>query len=99
MVGDDSGAVTCFEYTKNEPSIKFKTPSLNKEITRIELTGSNLLNRDKICVAEGSYIRCFSNKGKEFFKFDTNSTEPIKGLGVEDIYLWTSGVNKNNLIG
>ena len=51
------------------------------------------MNRDRISAAGGSYIRCFSNKGKEFFKFDTNSTEAIRGLGVEETYLWTAGVN------
>lgn len=92
VIGDDTGVISCLESSKNEVSVKFKTPSFNKEITRVELTGANLLNRDKICAAGGSYIRCFNSKGKEFFKFDTNSTEPIKGLGVEDLYLWTVGV-------
>lgn len=72
--------------------MKFKTASFNKEITRIELSGQNYMNRDKICAAGGSFIRSFTNKGKEFFKFDTNSTEPIRGLGIEDTFLWTSGV-------
>jgi len=58
------------------------------------------MSRDRVCAAGGSYIRCFSSKGKEFFKFDTNSTEMIKGLAVEDTLLWTSGVKsiKNTII-
>ena len=90
--------VTCLEFAKSDLQVKFKTPSFNKEITRIELSGSNYQLRDRICVAGGSFIRCFSTKGKEFFKFDTNSTEAIRGLGVEDTFLWTSGVTNNDII-
>jgi len=94
VIGDESGVVTCLEFAKSELTVRFKTPSFSKEITRIELTGPNYLIRDRICVAGGSFVRCFSTKGKEFFKFDTNSTEPIRGLGVEETFLWTAGVLK-----
>ena len=68
---------------------------MTKEVTRIELSGSSLSNKDRIFFSAGTSIRGISKHGKEFFKFDTNLTETIKGLCVEENSLWTSGVRIN----
>ena len=35
---------------------------------------------DKIFVASGSEVKAFTKKGKQFLKFDTNLTEPIRSM-------------------
>jgi len=72
--------------------VEFKTGPLQKDITRVEITGSNYNARDKIYISAGTFLRGYSRKGKEFFKLDTYLTEAIKSFGVEDNRLWTAGV-------
>jgi hypothetical protein len=93
VIGDETGMLNCLEFTRNEIGAKFVTTSFEKEITRIELTGSTMVARDKICASGGSMIRCFTSKGNEYFSYETNQSEAIKCLGVESNLLWTTGVS------
>lgn len=57
----------------------FKTlPS--KRITRLELSGKVGEVSDRIFAASLSTITGYSKKGKQFFNFETNMTEPIKSM-------------------
>lgn len=94
VIGDETGIINGLEFQKNELNIRFKTTSFEKEVSCLELTGSNLLSKDKICAAAGSVIRCFTNKGKEYFKFDTNLSETIRKVKIENNFIWTTGVSK-----
>ena len=57
----------------------FKTPT-GKRITRIELSGKYGMDYDRIFAASINQVTGYSKKGKQFFNFDTNMTEPIKSM-------------------
>ena len=92
MIGDTSGTINVFEFNKGELGLDFKTPPLQKDITRVELSGPNYNAREKIYISAGTYVRGYSRKGKELFKLDTYLTEAIKSFGIEETRLWTAGV-------
>ena len=57
----------------------------NKRISRIELggkVGSDAASRDRIFASSISHVTGYSKKGKQFFNFETNMTEPIKAMYV-----------------
>lgn len=84
--------MSCLEFKKGELDIKFKTPPVTKDISRVELVGNQYNARDKIFFSAGILIRGYSKQGKEFFKFDTNLTETIRSFGVEESRVWTASV-------
>lgn len=92
VIGDTSGTINVFEFNKGELSLDFKSTPVQKEISRIELGGSNYSARDKIYFSAGTFLRGYSRKGKEIFKLDTYLTETIKSFGIEENRLWTAGV-------
>lgn len=92
MVGDHTGTLSIFEFNKGEISVESKTATPAKEISRIELVGSNYLAREKIYYSAGTFIRGFTRKGKETYKVDTYLTETIKSFAVEENRMWTAGV-------
>jgi Bardet-Biedl syndrome 7 protein len=51
-----------------------------KRISRVELGGKPGELYDRVFVAGLSEIKGFSKKGKQFFNFDSNTTEPIKSM-------------------
>lgn len=51
----------------------------------------------QIFLSSGEKVKGVSRKGKEFFTFDTNLTETIQGLFVENTYIWTSGEYSYNV--
>ena len=57
----------------------FKTAP-SKRITRIELAGKENEPCDRIFAASISNVNGYSKKGKQFFNFETNMTEPIKSM-------------------
>jgi len=91
VIGDTSGTINVFEFNKGELGLDFKTPPLQKDITRVELSGPNYNAREKIYISAGTYVRGYSRKGKELFKLDTYLTEAIKSFGIEETRLWTAG--------
>lgn len=79
MVGDSSGVVQLFSIKQKEPVHVFKTPP-SKRINRIELSGKEGEVYDRIFAASISNVTGYSKKGKQFFNFETNMTEPIKSM-------------------
>lgn len=90
VVGDDTGALFCFGMKRSEQEFAFKLPPTGKEVSRIELGGVDE-ERDKIFWASGSTVRATTKKGKEYLKFNTNSTETIRSMYVGDEDLHTGG--------
>jgi Bardet-Biedl syndrome 7 protein len=81
VVGDQDGVVQLFSAKKDELVVHFKTVP-NQKITSVQLGGSIGNISDRIYVANDSQIIGYNKKGKVFFSFDTNLTEPIKSLYV-----------------
>eukprot|EP01138_Halocafeteria_seosinensis_P002815 gb/GECG01002876.1/.p1 GENE.gb/GECG01002876.1/~~gb/GECG01002876.1/.p1 ORF type:complete len:814 (+),score=106.42 gb/GECG01002876.1/:1-2442(+) len=97
VVGDDSGAITCFEIKKGgTPETVFRLEASPQKISRLAL-GGNTGEKDKIFLSTGEKIKGISRKGKEFFTFDTNLTETIKGLFVENTHIWSTGEYSYNV--
>lgn len=81
VVGDSSGVVQLFTIKQKEPVNIFKTlPS--KRITRVELAGKFNDVFDRIFASSLSTVTGYSKKGKQFFSFETNMTEPIRSMSV-----------------
>lgn len=87
VVGDHTGSLLCFGMKRDHLEQVFKTPALEKECTRVELGGEKD-GRDKIFMASSGTVRAYTKKGKEFLRFNTNLTEPIRSMwvGEEDIH-------------
>lgn len=49
-------------------------------MSRIELSGKVGADYDRIFAASVSQVTGYSKKGKQFFSFDSNMTEPIKAM-------------------
>jgi Bardet-Biedl syndrome 7 protein len=63
--------------------------TLAKRISRIELSGKAGGDYDRIFAATVSQVTGYSKKGKQFFSFDSNMTEPIKAMSVSFFfYIW-----------
>lgn len=95
-VGDDTGAVACFQMYKGEPKSVFKTIPLGTPITHLCLGGA-LGAKDKVFVASEQKIIGLSKKGKEFVKFHTTLTETIQNIFVEDAKIWAGAEYIYNL--
>ena len=91
VVGDHSGALLCFGMKRDSIEQVFKTAPLEKEISRVELGGAEPDERDKIFVASSGTVRAYTRKGKEFLRFNTNLTEPIKSMWVGEEEIHTGG--------
>jgi len=94
VVGDDTGALTCFGMKKDQLETVFKTaPAPRSEIGRVELggeaTGGEATAR--IFWASGQTIKGITQKGKEFLRFNTNLTEPIRSMYIEGDEIHTGG--------
>ena len=76
----------------------FKTMPLNDN-RKIECLclGGLPGSKDKIFVSTGQRITGLSKKGKEFLTFNSNLTETISSLFVEDVKMWTGGEFAYNL--
>ena len=90
LVGDDSTTLQCFEYLfkKQEFNQVFKTQPTGKDVTRVMFSGQP--PKYNIFYSSGQSIRGVNKKGKEFFKLDTNQTEVVRALHVEQQFLWTA---------
>ncbi|KOO21327.1 bardet-biedl syndrome 7 [Chrysochromulina tobinii] len=87
VVADETGMVMCFGMKKDQIEQVFKTAPLGKEASRVELGGTGE-ERDNIFMASSGTVRAYTKKGKEFLRFNTNLTEPIRSMwvGEEDIH-------------
>ena len=79
VVGDDNGAITCFEVKKADTKTVFKLEgeSGDRAIGSVSL-GGTLGHKDKIFASSGLKIKGLTKKGREFFTFISNLTEDIK---------------------
>jgi Bardet-Biedl syndrome 7 protein len=80
VVGDSTGVVQLFTIKQRDPVTVFKTLP-GKRVSRIELSGPGHV-KDRIIVANASTISGYTKKGKQFYNFETNMTEPIKSVGI-----------------
>lgn len=95
-VGDDTGAVTCFEMKRGAFNTVFASAAAGKEVSSLAL-GGPVGKKDKVFVAMAQQIKGVSKKGKEFFSFNSNLTETITSLFVEELKIWTCGEYVYNL--
>ena len=97
VLGDADGVVQALGMRKGEDtrSSVFKTRLSSDPIASLTL-GAGKGQEDKIFVASGATVRGVNKKGKEFFKFSTNLTEPIKDVRVDGDRIWTTGEYVSN---
>ena len=97
VLGDADGVVQALGMRKGEDtrSLVFKTATGPDPIASLTL-GAGKGQEDKIFVASGATVRGVNKKGKEFFKFSTNLTEPIKDVRVDGDRIWTTGEYVSN---
>lgn len=92
VVGDQTGSLLCFGMKKDVVEQVFKTSTLDMEVTRVELGGEDTPEgRDKIFMASSAVVRGYTKKGKEFLRFSTNLTEPIRSMWVGEDDIHTGG--------
>ena len=98
VVGDETGTVQCFGMKKDGVvETIFKTPTGEREVGRIEVAGaggkSDASGEEpvKVFYASGGTVRGLLRKGKEFLRFNTNLTEPIRSMYVQDDHIFTGG--------
>ena len=90
IVGADNGVITCFRMKKGAPEVEFETGNLDYPVSRLMIGGPGD-KKDRIFFTSAQTIRGVTRKGKEFFRFTTDGAEPLRGLHVEDVKIWTSG--------
>mmetsp|Transcript_40175 Transcript_40175/g.113762 ORF Transcript_40175/g.113762 Transcript_40175/m.113762 type:complete len:237 (-) Transcript_40175:115-825(-) len=90
IVGDRTGVLQCFGVKKTEVQPVFKTIPLNQQISSLT-SGWGAGQKDKAYLASDQTIRGMNKKGKEFFRFDTNLTERITKVIVQDEHMWLAG--------
>lgn len=94
-VGELSGAIQCFSIKRGEVAMAFKTLPSRHRVTALGL-GKGKNQRDRIFVAEEHSVRGLNKKGREFFSFQTNLTEDISHLGVQETEVWVFGEYVHN---
>jgi len=90
VVGADNGVVTCFRIKKGEAVEEYTTSNLDYPVSKVFI-GGPVEKRDRVFYTSAQTIRGVNKKGKEFFKFNTDGTETLRGLCIEDTKIWTSG--------
>ena len=90
VVGADNGILTCFRIKKGEADVEFSTGNLDYPVSRL-MIGGPVEKKDRIFFTSAQTIRGVTRKGKEFFRFNTDGAETLRGLHVEDTKIWTSG--------
>jgi Bardet-Biedl syndrome 7 protein len=89
VVGADNGILTCFRIKKGEAEVEFTTVNLDYPVSRL-ITGGPV-GQSRVFFTSAQTIRGVTRKGKEFFRFNTDGAEVLRGLHVEDTKIWTSG--------
>ena len=97
VLGDADGVVQALGMRKGEDtrSSVFRSATGPDPIASLTL-GSGKGQEDKIFVASGATVRGVNKKGKEFFKFSTNLTEPIRDVRVDGDRIWATGEYVSN---
>lgn len=78
--------------------LKFTTvsPPTRKEVTRIELVGMPYYARDKVLYSCGTQVLVYARNGKQLQQFQTNLTENVKNIAMEENFLWVAGVTSSS---
>uniref|UniRef100_A0A914XPM1 Bardet-Biedl syndrome 7 n=2 Tax=Plectus sambesii TaxID=2011161 RepID=A0A914XPM1_9BILA len=95
VVGSHSGVVLCLGRKKSDTHVVFKTLP-GPKIECVQLGGALGTSQDKIFVAAGNTIKGFSKKGKQFFAFETNMTEPVCSMYIYGVDMFLCGRNTFN---
>ncbi|CAF4587151.1 unnamed protein product, partial [Rotaria sp. Silwood1] len=87
-LGESNGIVQLFSVRKKDINAIFKTTP-GRRITRVELGGRLGETPDRIFVAAETEVRGYSKKGKQFYTFDTNVSDPIRCMAILGSSLYT----------
>ncbi|KAJ4462859.1 putative Bardet-Biedl syndrome 7 protein [Paratrimastix pyriformis] len=90
VVGDNSGMLSCFGTKKRETALAWQN-KVAEEIACLTLAEAGPHQKMKIFTASRQTIHGFSKKGKNFYSFDTNLTEPITSFCIQRDHLWIGG--------
>lgn len=89
-IGDQDGILTCFGMKRGDCQIVFKTLP-GPSISTLQLNGAPGSIPDRIFISAGTQVKAHTKKGKQFLKFESNLTEPIRSMWVDGNHLFTSG--------
>ena len=89
VVGDDSGAIHCYEFTKGEAQSVFTNQVFDGPVSSVSI-GGVAPKRDKIFASCDKKIVGINKKGKAFFDLTSTLTEPINSIATDDSKIWTS---------
>ena len=89
VVGDDAGAVSCFEMKRGEAQESFVFLTSSGEAVSSLALNSNEKRRDRVFASQGQSIFAVSKKGEEKFRLVSPSTESIHFMAVDDLALYT----------
>lgn len=85
VIGDDSGAVMCYQFRKGEPTLIFQSQAFDEPITcttvALDKSGKDDSN---IYVSQGQKVVGLSRKGKEISKLISALAEPIFNIAVDE---------------
>eukprot|EP00614_Pseudopedinella_elastica_P002123 CAMPEP_0172612100 /NCGR_PEP_ID=MMETSP1068-20121228/31710_1 /TAXON_ID=35684 /ORGANISM="Pseudopedinella elastica, Strain CCMP716" /LENGTH=225 /DNA_ID=CAMNT_0013416245 /DNA_START=291 /DNA_END=965 /DNA_ORIENTATION=+ len=93
VVGDDTGAVSCFEMKRGAAMTVsgFPYQTLSGEPIQNVAFNRNEEKRDRVFATQGQSIFGVSKKGKEVFRLVSPSTEEIKHLVVDEVLIYSGG--------
>ena len=89
-LGDGDGVVQTIGMKNDERVSVFKTNPGPNPVSSLVL-GQARTQTDKLFASTGNVVKGVNKKGKEFFKFTTNLTEPIAKLHVDNVTIWAAG--------
>jgi len=95
-VGDDAGVVHCFGVRRGVVEADFRaTLPDGGPVLALALGGAGPLvggARDRLFASCGGCVRGLTRKGKEFFCLQTNLSEPLRRVVIEDsVHLYGAG--------
>ncbi|CEF66990.1 Bardet-Biedl syndrome 7 protein [Strongyloides ratti] len=86
VVGSQDGVLTCLENRDSSYNVVFKTLS-GPPIVCVKLGGALNTIQDRIFIGVDNFVKGYSRKGKPFFSFECNFTEPITAMYVYGVDL------------
>ena len=89
-LGDGDGVIQTIGMKNDERVSVFKTNPGPTPVSSLVL-GQARTQTDKLFASCGNVVKGVNKKGKEFFKFTTNLTEPIAKLHVDNVTIWAAG--------
>uniref|UniRef100_A0A0N5A236 Bardet-Biedl syndrome 7 protein homolog n=1 Tax=Parastrongyloides trichosuri TaxID=131310 RepID=A0A0N5A236_PARTI len=92
VIGSQDGILNCIENKDSDINILFKTLP-GPPITCVKLGGAISSVQDRIFVSIDNFVKGYTKKGKQFFSYECNFTEPISGMYVYGVDLLVSSKN------